>query len=263
MPERIAHVLALIISTLGTILVGVTIDDDLFGGSTASLTGSTKTVVFAFCVGTSVSLLLLLNSSRDFPTFIPITFAMAYYWFPKGVALADYWNTSLDDATGDEKDNLQRLLAGAVLTLIGTASSVLVEFFFPKFTSSKSDILMTILAFIAFLFTLAGLLAVWIMCNHDFSEYYTIEMLSVQAILSAVLALDSCLFPDTTVLFVSLFMCLYTGCALIDIGGSYGVASNSDDLEKTKIGCLVAGIGLGSLCVCVTILAIGRQKATQ
>eukprot|EP00301_Raphidiophrys_heterophryoidea_P009935 c14951_g1_i1.p1 GENE.c14951_g1_i1~~c14951_g1_i1.p1 ORF type:complete len:267 (-),score=76.24 c14951_g1_i1:25-825(-) len=258
MAERIAHFLALGFVLIGVVIVWIVLDTN------ASDVYSNSDVYFIFATGCLVSLFLMINCGRAFPTLLPITLGLLYYWYPKGIDLGQEWSYHIEhnNIPHLSKSNAQLLLAGTVLTLFGTGAGVLIEFFFPKKFSQHPSVLLKFFAVLAGIVSLIGLLVLWIFNGRHIGSSLSslFQRLSIQGLIALIFSLDECFHPDVNLVIAVLFMCTYTACESLQEGVSYNSAIADKDTRYCFAGCLVLGAGLALMAVIVGLLSHTAPK---
>jgi len=236
----VVHGLCLLLCLIGLILIGAAVD-----GNDNITNANQRTYIFVFFIGTLMSFILLVNAGRSLPLMVPFSIALAFYWFPKGITIADNWRYELEedaDMRSLKKEDLQQMVSGAVLCLFGTTINVLVEIIAPKESEFKANQVFSVVAVLGFLLAFCGDMMVWIHNDRDFWQYNNYMSISISSLVAMVFAVDSIIKPHMMVLVTSIFMCTLTLCEAVVEGINY---SDSDgDLETTQQGLIVVGVGM-------------------
>jgi len=254
--ELVCHSVALLVTLAGAILVCYTVNDVQF------TLGEQNSMYFLMSIACMINFLLLVNANRVYPSALAITVALGFYWFPKGILVADDWRHRLDaDSDIYTKSELRQLLSGAVLALTGTFAGILIEAIFPKTSKFKAPLVWEFLVFAGSCCAEAGCIAVWVYNTDKTQPFYSqYQTIAIQATLGLVFSIDAAFFPDADLIMISLFMDAYTfvngvyeGMRVKDIP-----TDTNEHLHKALIGLLVMGFGLF-----IIMLSLGATHAAK
>eukprot|EP00299_Pterocystis_sp_00344_P010287 c4561_g1_i1.p1 GENE.c4561_g1_i1~~c4561_g1_i1.p1 ORF type:complete len:259 (+),score=41.42 c4561_g1_i1:49-825(+) len=244
--EVIGHCVCLVLTVIGSIMVGVTINDLEVDGT------ADNSILFTFACGCLMSFMLLINAGRAFPAFLPITVALGYFWFPRAITYCDAWRSQLEgDHQGRSKSDLQVLVAGCILSLAGTFLGIIFECLFPKETRRPAVKLLEGFGVLASLVSFAGAICLWVNNDKSFAYFSEYQRICIQGALATIFSLDSILFPDPDLVIVGLFMCTYTACEAVYLGIPFRSTDNKD-LENSQIGLMVHAAGLALMLIVAT-----------
>eukprot|EP00300_Choanocystis_sp_HF-7_P022700 c22148_g1_i1.p1 GENE.c22148_g1_i1~~c22148_g1_i1.p1 ORF type:complete len:299 (+),score=77.41 c22148_g1_i1:52-897(+) len=258
--ELVAHFVCFLFTLLGTLLAGIKADSSDFLGK-----GEIHDIVFVFVIASVLSFSLFLNAGRQIIAMLPASIALGYFWFPRGIEIADRFSERLkvDGLPKDAKTDFQFILAGAIFSLFGTFLGVVVEAVFVKKSRFPGVKPVQMFAFLGAFTTLAGAIGVWSRRRADTAVGDEALSLSIQGLIGGVFALDSCLNPDSNLLLVIMFVVVFSGCECIDSGILFQDAGGDKRVRDTLIGLLVEGIGLGILAASVAVTNASANLATK